>query len=317
MRDIVISPRYERPMSADLPTKFDGTQRLFQIGLKPLDLDEWIDADERLGGYLAEKERLQKSHPGEVFAAEPGTRPAQAELLALLVEHLPARFPDIYQRSGDTITIASAERRVRLDAPRSPLEIAASLVQEDLVLLRNSVDGWRIVAATLCFPSAWKLREKFAQPIHEVHGPVPGFGPGSRNAELIGRMFDNLRPATPVIRWNWSAYGDAELFHPESSDPRALRFGMGERAETVFLRVERQTLRKLPVSGDIVFTIRLYVDPLETLARQPDAAVIARRLVAQIEGLDARQLSYKGLTAERDRLLARLREFWMPQAIRG
>ena len=75
-------------------TPYDGSSKLFQIGLKPLDLSEWIDADERLAADLAEKERLAAEHWDEVFAAEAGTEASQAEVLALLVEHLPARFPD-------------------------------------------------------------------------------------------------------------------------------------------------------------------------------------------------------------------------------
>lgn len=36
------------------------------------------------------------------------------------------------------------------------------------------------------------------------------------------------------------------------------------------LRVERQTLRRLPRTGAIVFTIRVYMTPLEELAKEPD-----------------------------------------------
>jgi hypothetical protein len=42
----------------------------------------------------------------------------------------------------------------------------------------------------------------------------PALQKGTRNAGLIERMFDNLRLDMPVVRWNWSVYGDAELFHP-------------------------------------------------------------------------------------------------------
>ena len=139
-----------------------------------------------------------------------------------------------------------------------------------------------------------------------MHAPVPGFGQGTRNAELIARMFDNMRPATPMLRWNWSVYGDAELFHPHNSPAR--RFGAGERAENVFLRVERQTLRLLPQSRDILFTIRIIVDPLEELERHSDAPRIAAALIEQLLSFNAEQLDYKGMTLERDRLVARLRE---------
>jgi hypothetical protein len=295
-------------MTAKLNTPYDGSSKLFQIGLKPLDPAEWIDVDDNLVSYLAEKERLFAARPDEVFAAAPETAEAQAEVLTLLGAHLVARFPETYVREANEIVIAG-DRRVALDDPGvPPLRIAASLVAEDLVIMRRGGSGWWLAAASLSFPSSWSLSEKFGRPIHDVHGPVPGFSAGTRNAELIARMFDHLRPEMPVIRWNWSIYGDDALFHPESASPETRRFGTGARAEHVFLRVERQTLRRLPQSRDILFTIRIYVDPLEGLERLPEAPAIATALINQLMTLSDEQLSYKGLTLERNRLAARLRQ---------
>lgn len=287
------------------PTPYDGSSRLFQIGIKPLDPADWIDVDDTLAAQLAEKRRVQAQHPDQTFVAEAGTEAAQAELLDLLATHLPARFPAIYRHGGDHIAILSGGDNVALSG-QPPLLTAARLVAEDLVLLRRGETGWRLVAAALAFPSSWILTEKFGRPMSEIHAPVPGFGAGTRPSQLIERMFDNLRPEQPLVRWNWSLYGDDRLYHPDTSGPR--RFGMGERADPIFLRVERQTLRRLPQSGDIVFTIRIYVDPLETLAGHPDAPTIATALAGQIAELSDEQLAYKGLTLERDRLLARLDE---------
>ena len=295
-------------MPRPIHTPYDGSSKLFQIGLKPLDLAEWIDVDERLPAYLDEKERLAAIHPDQVFAAEPDTEEAQWEVLGLLVEHLPHRFPEIYRPQAGAMEIIPASRTVALGAPSAPpLKIAASLVQEDLVLMRKGTDGWRLAAAALAFPSSWALREKFGRPMHQIHAPVPGFGEGTRNAELIDRMFTHLRPEMSVIRWNFSLYGDDRLFHPDSADPTKRRFGEGERAETVFVRAERQTLRKLPASGDILFTIKIYVDPLEALEQHPEAGKIAEALIEQLQELSPEQLDYKGMTLERERLVARLR----------
>ncbi len=268
-------------------TPYDGSARLFQIGVKPLAEADWLVIDDRLPDYLAEKERLLATCRDDVFAAEPGTEAEQAEVLQLVLAHL--------------------GRPATHDAP-DPLLTAARLVQEDLLLLRKTDAGWRLVAGSLSFPSSWSLREKIGGSLGGIHGPVPGFGAGTRNDQLIARMFDNARPETPMLRWNWSLYGDDRLFHPESPGPGERRFGSGERAETVFLRVERQTLRKLPRTGAMLFTVRIFVDPIAEIARQPDAARIATSLVEQLHALDPAQLDYKGMTLERDRVIARLAE---------
>ncbi|TGQ25043.1 heme-dependent oxidative N-demethylase subunit alpha family protein, partial [Mesorhizobium sp. M4B.F.Ca.ET.214.01.1.1] len=75
----------------------------------------------------------------------------------------------------------------------APLVAASLLVQEDLILMRRDVSGWRLAAGSLCFPSSWALTEKFGKPLQQIHAPVPGFGPGTRPADLINRMFDGLQ----------------------------------------------------------------------------------------------------------------------------
>ena len=281
--------------------------RLFQIGVKPVGPEAWIDADKQLAAYLEEKRRLFASQHEAVFAATPDTETAQAEVRDRLARHLPDRFPDIYRREAGAMLILPAQLSVPLDAPDvPPLQTAALLVQEDLVLMRRGADGWYLAAGALCFPSSWRLADKAGRRIDEVHAPVPGFGTGTRGAELIGRMFDSMQPGTWALRWNWSLYGDDALHHPHDSPPR--RFGAGDRADPVFLRLERQTLTKLPESGDILFTVRIYVDPLPALARQPDAREVAAALYEQLDALDEAQLAYKGMTLEIGRVLRRLKE---------
>ena len=290
-----------------MSTPFDGSTRPFQIGLRPLDPAHWTKPGPRIAAYVAEKRLLLATRRDVVFAEEPGTEAAQAELLQRLSEHLVADHPGLYRREGGAIVGPSPEIGAVLDDPAPALERAALLVEDDLVLMRRGEAGWRIAAAALCFPSAWSLSEKFGRPMHQVHAPVPGFGGGTRNAELITRMFDNLRPETPMIRWNWSLFGDAALHHPESGHPGSPRFGDGRAVSHAFLRVERQTLMRLPRSRDIVFGIGIHVDPLEALAEMEQGPQLARTLHDQIAALDADQLAYKGLALERDALLASLR----------
>src|SRR5690349_16458585 len=130
-------------MSVPRHTPYDGSSKLFQIGLKPLDPADWIDVDERLPAYLDEKHRLWTERLDEVFAAEPETEDAQRELLAMLVGHLPVRFPEIYRREGDAVRVG--DRMVPLPEG-APLLTAAGLVQDDLVLMRRGDSGWRLAA---------------------------------------------------------------------------------------------------------------------------------------------------------------------------
>lgn len=292
-------------------TPYDGSSKLFTIGLKPLDPDKWIEVDEHLKPYLAEKRRLYADIPEKVFVEEVGTRNAQREVLDLLGPHLAAKYPDLYRRAGAGIEVIGATGDT-VSFTEAPLVAASLLVQEDLILMRRDDSGWRLAAGSLCFPSSWSLTEKFGRPLQQIHAPVPGFGPGTRSAELINRMFDGLQ-GQAVERYNWSIQADDALYHPLSNveridraTNRPTRFPDGDVNAHAFIRVERQTLRKLPVSRDILFTVRIHLDPLKVLARHPDRAALAASFAAQLHALDQAQLDYKGLTADRDRLAASL-----------
>jgi hypothetical protein len=61
--------------------------------------------------------------------------------------------------------------------------------------------------------------------------------------------------------------------------------------DTLWIRSERQTLRRLPASGAILFTIRVQMTPLTALTQRPDRARdLAAWLRAPIGDLRRREL---------------------------
>lgn len=294
-------------MPAFAHTPYDGSSKPFSIGLAPLDLARWIEPDGRLAAQLAEKDRLFATVPDRVFRAEPGTEAAQQEVLDLLAAHLPERHPALWRRHGAAIEVVPAGVRISTgpDDAAPALLRAARLVQEDLLLMRRGPTGWRLVAGALCFPSSWSLAEKFGQDLDGIHAPVPGYQ--ERLAMRMARIFDNLKVEVPVWRVNWSIYPDDALHHPESkARPRAWFGSAEDMAGATFVRVERQTLRRLAVSDDILFTVRIHVDPVAQFRDHPEGARLAAGLRQQLLGLDLGELKYKALDGHRDRLAAAL-----------
>ncbi|QDG75695.1 DUF3445 domain-containing protein [Labrenzia sp. PHM005] len=285
-------------------TPYDGTSLPFTMGLKPITEETWLEPDPFLEKHLAEKDRLLEADRDAVFRAEDGTRNAQYEILTLIVENLQRHHGATYSIRKNQGIIKSTGRTVDLD-DEPALLTAARLVQEDLVLMRPGPDGYRLAAACLCFPSSWSLAEKFGQSMSGIHKPVPGFN-GHRMGMMVARLFDNLKAGQYVCRFNWSIYPDGELHHPEA---KQIDIDNDEAAlPRLFLRVERQTLRRLPKSGDVLFTIKIHHDPLTALQNQPNRAALAAHLKDQLMGLDLDQLAYKGLTRGREALVEALAE---------
>ncbi|WP_077959747.1 heme-dependent oxidative N-demethylase family protein [Ensifer adhaerens] len=284
-------------------TPYDGSSKPFTIGLAQLDPDRWIEPDDQLRYYLDEKARLLAEDRDAVYAAAEGTERAQRELLGVLIDYLPATYPAVYRRDGDRMIVGGAPVPLAGDVP---LAVAGSLVQDDLAIMQRTDDGWRLNAAYVAFPSSWSLAEKYGRTMNEIHGPVPGFEHGTRNAELIARMFDNLPPGRFVERFNWAVNVDGALHLPKSKSEGLAAGAIEMTEERTFIRIERQTLRKLPETGALVFTIRIYSDPLAMLRNRPDAAALASSFIEQLRALTLPQAAYKGLVSKRDGLIAAL-----------
>lgn len=285
-------------------TPYDGSSKPFTIGLLQLEPERWIEPDGDLAEQVMLKRALVAEHGERVLRAEPDTEEAQREVLDLLADYLPAHHPQHYCLDGTRMVVAGVDTNIS-DEEISPLHRAGLLVQDDLVIMRKGDNGWRIAAAFLAFPSSWHLSEKFGLPMDEVHAHVPGFEGGSRNAGLINRMFDNLSPGRLVARWNWSMNWSYALYHPDAKSAEEKR---GVPAEKAFIRVERQTLRKLPVSGYILFTIRIYLDPVAAILAQPNARELAVSMADQLEAMSDAETAYKGLTEKRAELVDLLRK---------
>jgi len=261
---------------------YAGRHRPFSIAMLPLDPADWLHADENRDAEIAQKRRIFETDP-EAFRAEPGTEEAQAEVAALVAGHF-------------------AAHGLSMAPPRDvPLLMAAALtVQDDLVIMRRRDGEWHLVAAALCFPTGWSLDERFALPMNVIHAHVPHW---DTMAPRVSGIFDGLRPKQLVWRLNWSVQFGGGLRNPRPKR-RPWRPDAPEAPE--FIRVERQTLRKLPMTGDILFTIRVFMDPLAVLAAQPDRAELASKLRARIEDLSEEELAYKRLNDRRGALLSKL-----------
>lgn len=277
-------------------TPYDGSYKPFTIGMNLLDPADWIEVDARLPDYLTEKARLLAEDRDTVFREELGTRAAQAEVLELLSAHLPVRFPEIFRREGRLMHIVPAGIRVDVeDEGEAPFVRAARLIQEDLVLMRKGEGGYRFAAGSVSFPSSWALKDKFGKTLDGLHTPVPGYA--DLLAGRVARIFENLPVDRPVWRMGWSLHADDALHHPFSSP-------WPEGELTPHIRLERQTLRRLPVAGDILFTIRIHVDPVAALKAHPERARLAAGIKQEILGLSESQAVYRSLLKDRDRIVA-------------
>ncbi|MGF1521405.1 MAG: DUF3445 domain-containing protein [Leptolyngbyaceae cyanobacterium] len=275
------------------------------MGLQALSLENWLEIDGEFIPHLRCKKQLLTHRPQDVFAALPGTQAAQKEVLYLLTRHLLKYFPKIYQSLDRGIQNLKTQEAWELAAfAEAPLDLAGRLVQEDLCLLLPQERGYRLAAASVCFPLRWSLRTKLGQPIGQIHQRVPDYS--QRLEQPVDNVFARLREEFPALRFNWSIVDSPDLFLGQ--DKLVTTFNTAITAEnagqTLWLRVERQTLRRLPISQGVLFTIRTHIYPLEQIADSPQ---VATQLAQAVQSLKPEMQVYKNLLPFREALLSYLR----------
>ncbi len=246
----------------ELDLRADGPPWL-SMGLRRADEETWLAADEHRPVELAERRALLAERWDDVVHLGPGTEAAGEEVRVLVDAWLGARGLGRVERTGEHALVE-----------------AARAVQEDLVVMvpRPDDDGLvrhHLDAAVLCFPSHWRLADKAGGSALAIHGPVPGYD--VELASKVDRYLARLRPGVIGARRNWSIHTTSVLFAPVPPPGP-----VPDDPATLWLRSERQTLRALPGSGAVLFTIRVQQCPFPALAERPDvAAALARRLRAE------------------------------------
>jgi hypothetical protein len=247
------------------------------MGLRPLENAAWLEIDEHFKEELATKARLLEEEYDVVVATHREGDEASRELLDEIRENLRAHHPGV-----DTA----------IDESDHPIVAASRLVQEDLcVLVRD--DAWRLRAACVCFPSRWDLASKIGTTLDDIHGPVPGYEVGL--SRPTNAFFERLRPERAFWRLNWTLLDSPTLFQPARA-----RYAPEGGLEEWYFRVERQTLRSLPRTKAVVFTIRTYVTSAAVLCHED--GTFAETLIHAIETAPPAVQEYKGWSGVAGRL---------------
>ena len=195
-----------------------------KLGLRARSEAEWLPFNDLFGNQAARAEQialktqLLAKHHQDVFSAMPNTNAAGDEVLVLVRQHLTAYHHDH----------AHDDRMAPADAGLHPLDRAARLVPEDLLLLSPFADAatddatavkWHLVAASLCFPAHWVLAEKMGKPLAAIHDPVPHYD--ERLAGPVDRFFDKMTIGPISARMNWSLQIGTDLFTPHRAQRQA------------------------------------------------------------------------------------------------
>lgn len=269
----------------------DGRPHRLSVGTHPVDPERWLLSGPDRDAQLALKRELLADRRAEVLAALPGAEAACLEVHDLVMTAV---------GYGDRPLAAVA--RSETDRAEQALAAASLEIQEDLCIMAPRAGEWRLVAASLSFPSRWRLADKLGATLDGIHEPVPGYP--DRLSRATGDLFGRLAAgaarraaasggadgaAVAVLgRSNWTLTTSEELYAPESPTSRGV-LTVTDVPDQVWLRVEWQTLRALPVSGAVLFTIRTFLTRLRDLDTGEREA-----LSRSLDGVSDELIRYRG-----------------------
>jgi hypothetical protein len=263
---------------------FPNEDYRFHLGLRPGDPARFFQPMDPTGSLLAERQHW---------------------LAESTVNDHAALLPDGAQALDETIDLATTWNSV---SPTTSADFAPDRCttlgrhwEPDFILLHLTAgQPLRLVGGVVCFPSGWALPDKLGQNISAIHAVVPQLN--ETLDRRIDAFFARFQPGTAWERENWGLAASPDLNrHPKRNLPP---LDAAAKLHTTWLRIEHQIFFRLPISGAVLFGIRVEVAPLLDVARNPS---IAHALARALQTMPDDIATYKGIKSARASLLEDLR----------
>jgi len=253
------------------------------------------------------------------------------DLLELIMESKARDYPEWFELHKDGQAWHWVNRPLGIDQkftfldestlPYGPMEYITRQSQGDFTLQDQRDENLWMDAGMVTTQADWSLDFDIGMGFHEWHAPVP-------RAHEMG-VFDRalkfllkLQHGAPVRRFNWTLTVDPLLDTSPENYPKWGPMRADIRPENVgermHLRVELQTLHRLPRSNSIAFGIRCYLIRFDDLVTIPKWG---RRLHRVLRDIPDDLAIYKGFLRNRNSLVQWLSQYddglptsagWMP-----
>ncbi|EAW07303.1 heme-dependent oxidative N-demethylase family protein [Aspergillus clavatus NRRL 1] len=247
------------------------------MDIRKLDVANWLTVDKNYMDEHQVRSRLLKEERDQVLQCLPESYDACLEALEEVVEFLCQRFPNVFEckKSGDESTIHNRMTGETFvfggeNTQMDPLEIAVRLTMEDLSILMQREDGeFYLAASASLFPVGWTVKERIGWTISQLHNPVPLWH--QQVANSVSKFLARLTPASPMERSNYFVEvkrPNETLFEILYRPTTLSEENPSPAPEDIVIRRERQTFRRLPRTGTIVFGVKTFLTTLDELPMQ-------------------------------------------------
>lgn len=284
------------------------------MGIRSMDTNDWIQLDNEWPMYHELKKKRFQERGSEIYGTLPEANDAAMELLIEISKYLVNRYPTLFKMKNSEIlqNLYTGEEWNIINPEYDCCFIIANLLQDDIAIMIEQPDGqYYLKAGAIALAGFWRFKDKVNLPLSAIHttGDVPKYN--SHLKKSMEKFFTRLIPESPVVRNNYFIQTDDNLDWSSSiGDEKTENVGWytAEKAtdiNQIYYRSERQSVRRLPISGACIFTIRTYFVPLVEICKEP---FVPLRLLNGINSWTDDVKEYRGYETFKDIVLPYLEE---------
>lgn len=227
--------------------------------------DWWLEIDNQYKDRVAERQGLYAKYGKMVLDYLPGSELVCKELMEMCLQFYMTRYPQFFSLSTDKKVFHNALLDTSSDlASTHPLLVLLNNVPEDFgITLRNQKDGeYYFRAGVICSSLGWNVSTKIGLNLKQIHKPIPDYK--EKMSFSMDRFFSKMPTVAPIQRGSWGLEIGTPLFMPPGDPHEKYREAQKEdlNIEECHLRVDWQTLRRLPLSAGIVFNFTALFTPV-------------------------------------------------------
>ncbi|KAI6083250.1 hypothetical protein F4821DRAFT_245253 [Hypoxylon rubiginosum] len=254
------------------------------MSLTKLETDWWIELESTYKTRIAQRKALYAEHGTSVLHWLPGSELACKELMEMVLQFVCLRYPQYFSLSADKAILTNRILGVEsVIAAKHPLLILLDHIPEDFgIMLRDPESGYyHLRAGLICSALGWNVGTKLGMKLHEIHEPIPDYR--EKMQFSMDRFFSKMPASKPIQRGSWGLEVDQPLYMPPG-DPHAAHRDVQDRTltrERIHLRVDWQTLRRLPLSAAVVFNFKALFTPLEEFRDEPYVPSLVKKVLTE------------------------------------
>ncbi|KAJ5768007.1 hypothetical protein N7533_000590 [Penicillium manginii] len=267
------------------------------MAIKPEPLSDLVTVDNQYLDRVTTRRNIIAEYKNTVHGCLPGGESAVHELYSyLLTHHLPIRFPDLFTCQGKLFHNRVTGKSFPTTPPQDPetcLRILGETVEEDIFLLMETETTHKCLAFTCCFPTGFDPSSKLGLDLRGIHGPVPAY---EKIGPSMERFFRKLEVGKSVKRMNWNIQtGDYLINVAGNHIKEGDEFVADEDVDhsTANLRIELQTLTRLPETKFVLFCFKTYLYPLANIKAEGTGPELADAIEGLQKGNAPGMFKYK------------------------